>query len=322
MKQYNKRSPQSLMRRTWASSTCCLLLVILTVTPVQAQNDAAEKLMAQAFDAVTETPFASIALGILETGAHSQSDPEVLDKRLQAVEAALTSLNQRLKLVEQRLTAVENEVAHQANIQRLRKLEQVTTELAEITAELRTKPTSPVATGILEFRARQQADLLKNDPDFDIWKLTDVTADGVRTRFFVYPTFETYVLALLTWFSAIQTALPPQPTVAGIGQTLSAHEAFLETRTGFVDQVDAPISLLENLDTAAFCRLEAVDKFSNNSGACVFAAVCIDTMNETSTETERLTINVEPPVAGTLCTTNPGQSIGLKGEDDLRRTFG
>jgi hypothetical protein len=110
--------------------------------------------------------------------------------------------------------------------------------------------------------------------------------------------------------------------VSGFLPTLRAHEAFLEIRPGFLDQVDAPVSLLENLQTAAFCRLEAVDKFSNNSGACVFASVCINTMTETSGETGRLTLTVQPPTAGTLCTTDPSQSRGLKGEDELRNKYG
>jgi hypothetical protein len=141
-------------------------------TPIRAADVPVEDLLAKAFDETTGVPFASIMLGIIQAGAHSQQDPAVLDARLQAVEAALRSLTARFQIVEERLAKVENEVAHQANIQRLRKLEQVASELAEITAELRTKTTDPVARGILEFRARQQADLIKNDPDLDICSLS------------------------------------------------------------------------------------------------------------------------------------------------------
>ena len=321
-KQHPQTRSQPLIERTRSFVASWILVALLVVTPIRAADHPAEDLLATAFDATTGKSFATTMLTIIKTGEHSQQDPAVLDARLQAVEAALSNLTARFQIVEQRLAQVENEVAHQANIQRLRKLEQVATELAEITAELKAKPSDPVARRILEFRARQQADLIKNDPNLDIWKMTDVTADGVRTRFFVYPAFETYALSLTTWFSAIEFALPPQQLVDGFGSALRAHQTFLETRPGFVDQRDAPLSLLENLQTAAFCHLEAVDKFSNNSGACVFASVCIDTMTETSAETDRVTLTVQPPVNGTLCTSNPNQSLGLKGEDDLRKKYG
>lgn len=257
MKPYRRTRSWPLVVRASAFAAGWILVTLCVVTPIRAADVLVEDLLAKAFDETTGVPFAEIMLAIIQTGVHSQQDPAVLDARLQAVEAALRSLTARFQIVEERLTKVENEVAHQANIQRLRKLELVASNLAEITAELRTKPTDPVARGILEFKARQQADLIKNDPDLDIWRMSDVTADGVRTRFFVYPAFEIYVLALTTWFSAIEMDIPPQQVVSGFAPTLRAHQAFLETRRGFHDQVDPPVSLLENLQTAAFCRLEA-----------------------------------------------------------------
>jgi hypothetical protein len=310
------------MRRTRGVAAGWILLTCFFLNPIRAADVPVEELLAKAFDETTGTPFASIMLSIIKAGAHSQQDPAVLDARLKAVEEALRSLTARFAILDERLTKLENVVAHDANISRLRKLEAVATSLAELNVELQSKPTDPFARRLLEFKARQQADLLKNDPDLDIWKMTDTTAGGIRTRFFVYPTFETYVLALTTWFSAIEQAVPPQQAVAGFGAALRAHQAFLETRPTFHDQVDAPVTLLENLETAAFCRLEAVDKFSNPAGACVFASVCINTMTETSEETGRLTFTVQPPVSGTLCTSNPNQSVGLKGEDELRKKYG
>lgn len=322
MKQYRQTRSRAFVRRIRGFAASWILTTLLVVTPIRAADAPVEDLLAKAFDETTGVPFATIMLGIIQAGAHSQQDPAVLDARLKAVEDALRSLTARFAILDQRLTKLENVVAHDANISRLRKLEAVASSLAELNVELQSKPTDPGARRLLEFKARQQADLLKDDPDLDIWNMTDTTADGIRTRFFVYPAFETYVLALTTWFSAIEQAVPPQQAVSGFGAALRAHEAFLESRPTFHDQVDAPVTLLENLETVAFCRLEAVDKFSNSSGACGFASVCINTMTETREETGRLTLTMQPPVSGTLCTTNPSQSIGLKGEDELRKRYG
>jgi hypothetical protein len=131
-------------------------------------------------------------------------------------------------------------------------------------------------------------------------------------------------LAITTWFAAIElnSGSQPQRVVAESGAFLRDHEAFLETRSGLPDLLDNPVNLPEHLHAAAFCRLEAVDKFSNTAGGCVFASVCIDTMADKSVETGRQTLTMQPAQAGTLCTTNPSQSEGLKGEEELRNSYG
>jgi len=294
-----------------------ILMVALAASSAHAAPPTAEDFLADTFDKTTGVPFASTMLALVRTGEHTPQSPEALDARLSAVEALLRDMEPRLKLVEQRLLALENEVVKVSNINRLRTLERISSELAEINTELRQRPADPGARAILEFRARQQADLIKNDPDLDVWKLSDVivAAQPVRTRFFVYPTFELYTLEL-------NSGTQPQRVVAQSGAFLRDHQAFLETRAGLPEILDKPVTLPENLHAAAFCRLEAVNKFSNAAGGCVFASVCIDTMAEKRVETDRQTITVQPPKAGTLCTSNPGQSVGLKGEDELRNAYG
>jgi hypothetical protein len=298
----------------------------LILAPAQQANAAGEDILAGAFDKITGVPFASTMLAIIKQGESSPQSPAALDARLSAVEALLRNMEPRLRLVEERLKQLQSEVVKVSNINRLRKLQQVSAELSEINAELRTKPVDPGARAILEFRARQQADLIKNDPDFDLWKWSDITPanQAVRNRFLVYPSFELYGLAITTWFAAIElnSGTQPQRVVVESGAFLRDHEAFLETRSGLPDLLDDPVTLPEHLHAAAFCRLEAVDKFSNSAGGCVFASVCIDTMADTSFETGRQTLTLRPPKAGTLCTTNPSQSEGLKGEEELRNTYG
>jgi hypothetical protein len=303
-----------------------ILVVTLAASSVHAAPPTAEDLLADTFDKTTGVPFASTMLALIRTGEHTPQSPEALDARLSAIEALLRDMEPRLKLVEQRLLALENEVVKVSNINRLRTLQRISSELAEINTELRQRPADAGARAILEFRARQQADLIKNDPELDVWKLSDVivAAEPVRTRFFVYPTFELYTLAIHTWLAAIElnSGTQPQRVVTQLGSFLRDHQAFLETRAGLPEILDKPVTLPENLHAAAFCRLEAVDTFSNAAGGCVFASVCIDAMAEKRVETDRQTITVQPPKAGTLCTSNPGQSVGLQGEDELRNAYG
>jgi hypothetical protein len=311
------------------AATGLVLSAMLIVSPTDQAKGAAEDILAGAFDKVTGVPFASTMLAIVKQGESSPLSPAALDARLTQVEALLRDVDQRLHLVEQRLSQLENQVVKVSNINRLRTLQRIKAELSEIVAELQTKPADPGARAILEFRARQQADLIKNDPDFDVWKWSDITNPGqqdqaVRTRFLVYPSFELYSLAINTWFVAIELNSGPQPqrVVSESGGFLRDHEAFLETRGGLPEILDDPVTLPEHLHAAAFCRLEAVDKFSNNAGDCLFASVCIDNMADTSTETGQQTLHLQPPRAGTLCTASPNQSVGLPGEDDLRNKYG
>jgi hypothetical protein len=319
-----KRLTFRLLGQTRRASGCLSVLALLLVPLAQPATAAPEDILAGAFDAVTEVPFATIMLGIVRSGVEGPTTPETLDARLTAVEALLRDMEPRLRLVEQRLLQLQNEVVKVSNINRLRELQRIRSDLADINFELKTKPSDPGRRAILEFRAQQQADLLKNNVDFDIWKWSDVQDDAVRTRFMVYPSYELYSAALATWFAAIEfnSGDRPQRVVFDLGGALLEHANFLESRVGFKDVEDSPISLPEHLRNAAFCRLEAVDRFANSAGQCVFASVCIDTMTDKSAETDRQTFTMRPPTVGTLCTFNPGQSVGLKGEAELRRSYG
>lgn len=82
------------------------------------------------------------------------------------------------------------------------------------------------------------------------------------------------------------------------------------------------MTLREHLDTAAFCRLDAVDPFADHAGNCVFAQVCVDTMANKNTETGRITMAMQPPAVGTLCTSNPDLDRDLPGETELRTAYG
>jgi hypothetical protein len=290
----------------------------------QQANAAGEEILVGAFDKITGVPFGSTMLGIVKSGEQSPRTPEALDARLSAVEKLLRDMEPRLRLVEQRLSQLQNEVVKIANISRLHELQRIRAELAVIIFELRAKPADPLRRALLEFRAQQQADLIKNNVDFDIWKWSDVSDQSVRTRFLVYPAFELYATSITTWFAAIELNAGdrPQRVVAELRGPLGDHATFLESRSNFRELLDEPVSLAEHLRNAAFCRLEAVDKFANAAGQCVFAAVCIDTMADKSVETDRQTLTMQPPTAGTLCTTNPDQSVGLKGEDELRAAYG
>lgn len=176
------------------------------------------------------------------------------------------------------------------------------------------------------FRARQQADLIKNNVDFDIWKVSDVQAStqAIRTRFFVYPSFELYAIAITTWFAAIEDNIGTQPQriVAEQGAYLLEHAAFLTTRLGFREWLDTPVELPEYLSAAAYCTLDAVNNYADHSGNCTFATVCFDTMASTRTETERRTWAMQPATVGTMCTFNPAQAWSLKGEEELRNEYG
>jgi hypothetical protein len=312
--------------RAQSTATRLILFAVLVLLLPQQAKAGPEDILGGVFDKITGVPFAATMLPIIRSGEQTSQSPEVLDARLSAVEALLRDMEPRLRQVEERLRDLQNEVVKVSNINRLRELQRIRFDIAEINAELRTKPTDPGRRSVLEFRARQQADLIKNNVDFDIWKWSDIrTADqSIRTRFLVYPSFELYALAITTWFDAIElnSGDRPQSVVTNSGAFLREHAAFLEARISFRDLVDEPVALPEHLRTAAFCRLEAVDRFSNSAGDCVFASVCVDTMADTNVETDRQTLTMQPAEAGVLCTFNPNQALGLKGEAELHNAYG
>lgn len=308
--------------------------VVITLSSSNLVFAAAEDILVGAFDKITGVPVMGAMLELVRSGESNSQAPDALDRRLREVEKLLQSMDSRLKQVEVKVGQLQNEVVKLGNINRLRELQRIRAELAEINAEMLTRPVDPARLAILEFRARQQADILKNNVDFDIWKWSDIdpVSGLIRTRFHVLPSFELYGLALTTWFAAIdmKSGAQPQRIVADSGAALREHATFLRLRDGWRElrtnetpnRPTKPVTLLENLYTAAFCRLEAAQTFADHSGNCVLAEVCIDTMEDKSTETGRITLTMQPPTVGTLCTWNPDLARNITGEDKLRAEYG
>jgi len=320
---FSKRRPSHTVRARSVAAAIVVVAIVLSPAPQSAVAQAPEDILAGAFDKITGVPFASTMLGIVRAGESSPRTPAALDARLTVLETLLRDMEPRLQLVELRVKQLQNEVVKLANVGRLRELHRIRGELAAITAELKLKPADPTRRAILEFRAQQQADAIKDTVAFDIWKWSDVSNGLVRTRFVVYPAFELYALATTTWFAAIELGSGSNPQrVAEQAAAFRRHAAFLTARPAFQDLLDEPIALPEHLRTAAFCRLEAVDRFSKAGGACLFASVCIDTMAETREETGRLTLTMNPASPAVLCTFDPKQSLGLEGEAKLHASYG
>ncbi len=113
------------------------MLAAGAATPAYA---AAEDLLAGAFDKVTGVPFASTMLGIIRSGEESAQSPGALDSRLRQLEQTVQDLENRMRRVEDRLGQLQDVVVKQANINRLRELQRIRAEIAEITAEMLTTP--------------------------------------------------------------------------------------------------------------------------------------------------------------------------------------
>jgi len=141
-----------------------LAALILANQPVLAGP---EDIMAGAFDQVTGVPVMTIMLGIIRSQESLPTTPENLDRRLQAVEAQLVQLDTRLKLVETKVDQLQLDVVRLSNISRLRELQGIRSAIDLINKELMTHPTSVTQVAILEFRAQQQADLLRDNVAFD-----------------------------------------------------------------------------------------------------------------------------------------------------------
>lgn len=299
-----------------------------------AAHAAGEDILVGAFDKITGVPVMSAMLAVVRSGESSSQSPEALDRRLREVERMLQDIDGRLKQVDVKVRQLQDQYVKLANLGRLRELQRIRAEIEEINAELLTHPTDPTRRAILEFRARQQADILKDNVDFDIWKWSDIDPGSglIRTRFRVRPSFELYGLALTTWFSAIEVSsgAQPQQVVANSRAALREHAAFLRLRDGWRElRTDAapgvptdPVTLREHLYTAAFCRLGALANYSDHSGNCPFVEECIDNMEDRRTETGRVTLTMQPPETGILCTWNPDQALDFTGQDELRAEYG
>jgi len=293
-----------------------------------------EDILAGAFDAVAGGPYAEWGFKIIRSMEVTPESPEVLDERLRAVEAKVKEIDQRLKLVESRLNQLQDKLVKVANINRLREIQRIRGQIEEINFALQSHPADSAQKAILEFRAHQQVDQLKNNVDFDIWKWSDIDPETrlIRDRFHVFPSFELYGVAIITWFSTLEltSGEQPQRLVRESGPALREHAAFLRVRNGWhalrtnlPPELTEPVTLREHLDTAAFCRLEPLDKFADNAGNCEFAERCFDTMADKDAETGRITLHMEPPAVGSmLCTWDPNQPRFFDGEDELRASYG
>ena len=186
---FSKRRPSHTVRARSVAAAIVAAAIVFSPARQPAMAQAAEDVLAGAFDKITGVPFASTMLGIVRAGESSPRTPEALDARISVLEALLREMEPRLKTVEFRLAKLTSEVVKLANVGRLRELQRIRGELAAITAELKLKPADPTRRAILEFRAQQQADAIKDTVDFDIWKWSDVSNGLVRTRFVVYPAF-------------------------------------------------------------------------------------------------------------------------------------
>jgi hypothetical protein len=325
-------SPVLMSKMEKVARACAVLLALSASFPARA---APEDIMVGAFDKITGVPIMGALLAVVRSGERNDQQPEALDRRLRAIEALVQAIDARVRLVEGRLVELQVEVVKIANINRLRELQRIRAELAEIIAELLTRPADPAARAILIFRAQQQADLLKDNVGFDIWMWSDLDPasptpqlPAVRTRFLVLPTFELYALAINTWFAAIEQGMgaQPQQVVLKHGSALRNHAGFLRLRNGWqarrTDVPSAPVTLLERLHTAAFCRFEAIETFANHQGECPVAIACIDEMEDTWTETGRTVLTMQPATVGTLCTWDPDRELDLEGEEKLRADHG
>jgi hypothetical protein len=287
-----------------AGSLIGLVALMLGLAAVGPAEAAPEDIMVGAFDKITGVPIMSAMLGVVRAGERVPTTPAVLDERLRAVEALLREVDARLRMVESRLRDVEDEVIRLANIGRMRELQRIRAEIAAITQELLGHPTDPTRLAILTFRAGQQAEMIRDNVDFDIWKWgdRDPATERLRSRFRVLPSFELYTLALQTWMAAIltQSAGQPQVIVRDQGPALLAHAAFLRTRDGWRERrtdVDArPTTLPEHLATAVFCRLEPIDRYADGQGNCTFGVGCLDEIEGTHTDRdERMELAVGAP---------------------------
>ena len=104
----------------------------------------AENMMASAFDAITEVPFASTMLGIVRNGESVPTTPENIVARLDKIEAMLQNFAGRLAIVEAKVAQLQAEVVKISNVNRMRELQRVRGEILEICQELkRIRPGMP-----------------------------------------------------------------------------------------------------------------------------------------------------------------------------------
>lgn len=322
---------RDLGRSAVARSLVGLSVLLLGLAAAAPAQSAPEDIMVGAFDKITGVPIMSAMLGLVRAGERVPTTPAVLDERLRAVEALLREVDSRLKIVESRLRDVEDEVIRLANIGRMRELQRIRAEIAAIAQELLGHPTDPTRLAILTFRAGQQADIIRDNVDFDIWKWSDrdPATGRLRSGFRVLPSFELYTLALQTWMAAAltQSAGQPQVIVRDQGPSLLAHADFLRTRDGWRERrtdVDAtPTTLPEHLKTAVYCRLEPAERYADRQGYCTFGVGCLDEIEGTRVDSgELMELAVGAPGATTLCSWNPDQVLFLEGEEELRNEHG
>jgi hypothetical protein len=252
------------------------------------------------------------------------------------VEEYLRQFDDRLRLVEGRVSQLQQDVVRIATISRLRELRRIRDEIDLINRELQNQPISPTQLAVLEFRAQQQADSIKNTPGFDIWLFNDIDANGnLRTRFRSGPAFELYTLALSTWISVLDSSshTMPQAVVQKFGAALTRHAEFLQTRPSVpppngppwselrTDQDATPVTLPEHLRTNVFCRLEASQTFADHDGNCTFNEMCYDNMEASKALTGEVVLSMQGG-NGALCTWNPDQARFFEGEEELRNQHG
>lgn len=308
-------------------SLFCAAIATAMLMAIPAWADA-DDVLAGLFDAVVGVPFATTMLGVVRSGEQIPTTPAVLDERLRTVEQLLAQLDDRLQQLQVRVDQLQDEEVKTQNISRLREYQRFRGAISLINTELMTHPADPGRRIVLEAAPRQQADMLRDTPGFDLWMWTDIDPQTqlIRTRFHTAPSFELYSLALTTWLDtlAVLYADRPQVLVAEAGGALQQHAAFLRVRPGWRELLQPPVELPEYLNAAVFCRPAAMQTYADAGGACRFGTDCLDNIDGTQAQGEQFTLqmNQDPPGTQTLCTWDVNRQWDFPLQDKLRNDHG
>jgi hypothetical protein len=247
---------------------------------------------------------------------------DVVGEAIKHINERLDILEKRVSDLETRMRAFENELLRTQNMSRVRLLRSKQDALKLLVYKLQQKPTEQRDKRALAKEAQIIASGFLEDPD--LWMWSDMhEKDGAMLSpdFKPLPALEYYVVALVAWIAAIDSAADGDVEFVKRehGRELQKHITYLTVGPNWKDR-DDPVTLPENIRARVSCSLELLTRSPNAiTHKCTIHEGCED---QIARVLSTVAIHEEiMPVGKEICNV-PFSAKKMASEDELERMYG
>lgn len=308
---------------------CCLVLLPCVSIKVRAQQAEKGK---KVFDTYSTT----VGMAYPAAGAVFKATGEMLDlfgyfgKNADPAGEAIKRINERLDFLEKRVSdletkvrAIENELFRTQNMTRVRLLRSKQDALKLLAYKLQQKPTEQGDKQALAKEAQIIAGGFLDDPDLWMWSdMREKDGAMLPADFKPLPALEYYVVALVAWIAAIDSASDGDVEFVNRehGRALQKHIAYLSVSSGWKESDGDAETLPEKIMARVSCSLESIRKSPDaNTRKCTIHEGCEDRIARLAST---VAIHEEVAPLGTEICNVAYSERKMGSEDELERMYG